>query len=344
MKKNIQVILFIFIILFFIGEVFLRIFYHEQLKTNYIPLIYQHDSLIGYRFIPNCTSKICIPSISKKFQLNNHGFYGPDFSETKPDSIFRIAVVGNSITEGIWLNGKENYTIMLQNIFESNGYKNVEVINCAIGGVNRDIRNYEHIYYNVSKFNPDIVLFNTWVIFFEENEIRENYKGYVLRHTGTAVSRQYAINGVERVEKMRIFKLFYDFSYIFRAFCKQHYENFISEFAADIRIYREKNSSSPDIIPYQYSYNTTMKLLSKLRKELQYKGCKLIPFILNESQSFTDKMKDSGSEYISLDIMWDSSLSHKHDGHPNIDGHKLIAERLYERLIEQNLIPKSKIK
>ena len=202
-------------------EVLLRIFYYEQLKTQHYPLIYQLDSIIGYSHISNCKSKICIPSINKSFKLNNHGNYGHDFTVRKSDSAFRIAFVGNSVTEGIWLNGNENYPMMLQKLFDDNGYKNIEVINCSYGGVDKDIRNYKLIKKQIIHYNADLVLFNFNFPFYNENEFRENYKNYVLRHSGTSVSRQKAINHITDVEKKVLFKILYDVSYIYRVYCKK---------------------------------------------------------------------------------------------------------------------------
>lgn len=320
-------------------ELILRLGYYEQLKTQAYPLIYQKDSLLEYSLIPNCTSRICTPSIDKKFTLNNHGFYGKDFSTSKPDSVMRIAIVGTSITEGIWLNGPEDYPSILQKIVNKNGYKNIEILNCSLGGINKDIRNYNLIRFYVSKYSPDLILFHVAPQFYNENEYREVYHNYLLRHAGTDDSRQYAIDMIENVKKMKFFTGLYDISYIFRAYCKKFYENNICPFSEVIRVYREKTSSAPDITTYKYSLKTTAKLLNELKKELACKRCTLIVFSMGQSKMFKEMFSDEGIPYISLDIRFDKEMVHKHDSHPNQYGQKVIAENFYNKLIENDLLP-----
>lgn len=338
MRRILILILLFTSVTFVLSEIALRIFFYEQLKTQHYPLIYKIDTLLGYIHIPNCSSRICIPSIDKDFTLNNHGFYGPDFSNNKLEKVFRIAVVGNSITEGLWLNAQKNYPLILQDIFYQNGYKLIEVLNCAFGGINKDIRNYMLIKENVIKYNPDIILFSIDPPFFNENEYRENYKNYMLRHNGTKQSRQKAINQVESIKSKFLFTALYDISYIFRAYCKNFYNNNNCPLSEVIRTYREKTSSAPDIIPFQYSFATSLDLLIELNDTLAINNIKLIVFTFTKYGEIGKLFDQNNIDYISLDIPFENSMFHKHDGHPNKKGQNMIARYLYNKLQEDNYL------
>jgi len=324
-------------------EIILRVGYFEQLKTQKFPLIYQPDSILGYTHIRNVKAQICRPSIDKKFSLNNHGFIGNDFTLTKAKGEIRIAVVGNSMTEGIWYDSVENYTMKLQKLFLNKGYKEVKIINCSYGGIDKDLRNYLHIKKYVSKFNPDIILFNVGIPFHNDNEVRENYKNYMIRYAnGSKWSRQKAIEMVERLIEKKGFIFLYNLSYIFRAYCKNYCENNYGEFRDNISTYRENSSSAPDILTYQYSLQTSIKLLSDLNTSLKNNNITLIVWPFNIDQGIEKLLKENRILFVDLNISFQKSMIYKHDEHPNEMGHIEIARSLYpklrEKLEELNLI------
>jgi hypothetical protein len=334
--KNLRYVVVIIISIIIICELFLRLFFHEQLKTQKYPLIYRPDSIIGYTHIPNIKAYICRPSIDKIFQLNNHGFIGNDFSIVKEKDEIRIAVVGNSITEGIWYNSDENYVIKLQNFFLIKGYKKVKIINCSYGGIDKDFRNYLHITNYVSKFNPDIILFNVGIPFHNDNEVRENYKNYMIRYARDSKwSRDKAIEYVERLKEKKGFIFLYDLSYIFRSYCKRYSENNYGDFSNNISTYRENSSSAPDILTYQYSLQISIKLLSDLSISLKNNNITLIvwPFFLD--QGIAKLLKENEIPFIVTDRKLNKSMIYRYDGHPNELGHEKIARLLYPKLLER---------
>ena len=74
--------------------------------------------------------------ISKsEIKLNEYGFRGEDFSETKSPNTFRIFAVGGSTTFGNGVYDEETYPYMLQKKFDSLDLGiNIEVINTGFGG------------------------------------------------------------------------------------------------------------------------------------------------------------------------------------------------------------------
>lgn len=328
------------VLLLLIGEIVFRFAFYEQLKTYERPQIFVKDSLLGYVYAPNSSAVIARPSIYKEFRTNSHGFYGPDFPTVPENSSFRIAIVGTSSSEGIVFNGKDNYPVLLEKKLHEAGYKNVEIINCALGGVDKSIKNYWLIKKKVMHFKPDIIFFHEGLHFSNENEFRENYKGYILRHNNTPSSIQYTKNIVDEVESMHCFTFLYDYSFLFRAYCKKFYENNICRFTDIIRVYREKNADAPDILKYQYSLKTSTALMKNLIAEFEGLDCKLIPFIMHADAEYTDIMSQNGIFTVSLGVHFNHEMVYEHDGHPNEYGQKVLAEHFYDKIIENGLISK----
>ena len=332
-KSTIKYLIVFLLGIIALAEIILRVGYNEQLETQIYPLIYRSDSIMGYSHIPNIDSHIRRPSINKRFHLNNHGFIGKDFSIIKPSGELRIAIVGNSLTESIWYNSEENYVMKLQKQFESNGYRNVNLINCSMGGENKDYRNYLHIKHNVLKFHPDVILFHVRIPFHNDNEVRENYRGYMIRYAkDTKGSREDAIQKVEKIYGEKSFRFFYDISYIFRAYCKRYNETHWGEFSESIGIYRNNCASTPDILDYSYSLQTSIKILSDLRISLKNDNIDLIVWPLRLDDEIAKHLTENNISFISPDFQYDDSMIYEHDGHLNEKGHDTVSKTLYPLL------------
>lgn len=123
MKKldKLKYLTFALFVLFLCCEIYLRIFKAKNMVLHSYPKIYSFDPdpSIGYRGVPNIKGYIRRPSMNKHFKLNNFGFYGPDFSLTHPDSIFRIIISGSSTVQGMWANQKESFTSILNDKFKT---------------------------------------------------------------------------------------------------------------------------------------------------------------------------------------------------------------------------------
>ena len=68
------------------------------------------------------------------YSINSQGFRGPEFSETKPDGVYRIFVVGGSTTFGTGVYDDQTFPSYLQKLFDQSNFDfNIEVINAGIG-------------------------------------------------------------------------------------------------------------------------------------------------------------------------------------------------------------------
>jgi len=105
-----------------------------------------------------------IPYIIK---TNSYGFRGEEISLKKPPGVYRIACIGDSVTDGFFLKNNETYPYKLACFLNKHLNKKVQVLNIARGG--GGIRKELHFLKNVAlKFKPDMV-----ILIFVTNDIYE---------------------------------------------------------------------------------------------------------------------------------------------------------------------------
>lgn len=66
-------------------------------------------------------------------KINSHGFRDREYDPVKPDGVYRIGVIGDSITFGNHLEVDETYPERLEELFDESGFA-VEVLNFGVGG------------------------------------------------------------------------------------------------------------------------------------------------------------------------------------------------------------------
>jgi len=66
-------------------------------------------------------------------KINSHGFRDREYRPVKPKDVYRIGIIGDSITFGMFLELEETYPKRLEKLFEREGMR-VEVLNLGIGG------------------------------------------------------------------------------------------------------------------------------------------------------------------------------------------------------------------
>jgi hypothetical protein len=327
-------------------EVVFRIIRKEQWVKHTYPKIYVADTICGYKGVPNIEGHIQRPSIDKYFRLNNQGFYGPDFSKQKPDSIYRIIITGSSWVEGIWSNHKESFPFKLHKLFKKNGY-NVEVINCAISGNDRDLQNINLIEHYLINYEPDLILHEGRTQIKTGNFHRDKYKDYSILFAGDnmeekAHSRFIAEREVDRIHQLKLFTDFWDISYLLRFIVRRSDIKRIPSFANCLQIYIENKAESWNYSRFKtYNFSESIDILNRLNQRLKIYSCKLILFEYNSSQKkkiFMNKDKIEFS-YIFLNISG-NGLSHEYDGHPNEKAHEKTAHQLYNKLSQYFIPPK----
>ena len=325
-------------------EVVFRIVRKEQWVKHEYPKIYAMDTICGYKGIPNIEGYIRRPSISKKFRLNNHGFYGLDFSAQKPDDTYRIIIVGASGVEGVWANHKEAFPLKLQKLFSKDGVK-VEVLNCAVSGNDRDLQNIRLIEYYLLQYNPDLVLYEGRTHISTGNHHRDTYKDYSILFAGDNTgekthSRFIAEREVDRIKQLKLFTDLWDLSYIVRFYVRESDTDKIPSFANCLQIYLSNKAESWNYSHFKtYSFTESIPMLNQLNQVLKDHSCKLILFFYNTEpkKQIVEQREKIKFSSIFLNVSGEN-LSHKYDEHPNEHAHQIIAKEMFIKL--KYIIPK----
>jgi len=113
---------------------------------------------IAYEPIPNISyTGESLDFYNYRGTANKLGFRGPVYPEANGKSIYRIIVIGDSITEGIGINRYEEvYTCRLETQLSQPGRK-AEVINLGVSGYNTQ-QEVETLVQKGLRFEPDLVI------------------------------------------------------------------------------------------------------------------------------------------------------------------------------------------
>ena len=129
-KKNANSILALLSILltFVLSEIFLQV-------TDFsYPSLYRLSKVVGVEHLPGAKGWYRKEG-EQYIKINRDGMRGPVFAKTKPPNTLRIAVLGDSMTEGSQVAVKNIFSSILENdLNKCNlfGEKKVEVINFGV--------------------------------------------------------------------------------------------------------------------------------------------------------------------------------------------------------------------
>ena len=166
-KKNANSILALLSILltFVLSEIFLQV-------TDFsYPSLYRLSEVVGVEHLPG-TNGWNRKEGEQYIKINRDGMRGPVFAKTKPPNTLRIAVLGDSMTEGSQVAVKNVFSSILENdLNKCNlfGEKKVEVINFGVSdyGTAQELIVLRE---KVWLYDPDFVL----LAIFTQNDISNN--------------------------------------------------------------------------------------------------------------------------------------------------------------------------
>ncbi|MFA4988527.1 MAG: SGNH/GDSL hydrolase family protein [Candidatus Omnitrophota bacterium] len=113
-----------------------------------------------------------IPGMQRgRIKTNKQGFCDADFSLEKPKGLVRIAMLGDSITQGVFVAPQENFSEKLEALLNKQSRENksplrYEVMNFGVVGYNLEAE-VETLKEKALPYKPDIVVLN---MFFNDNE------------------------------------------------------------------------------------------------------------------------------------------------------------------------------
>lgn len=231
--------------------------------------------------------------------------------EKSPDT-FRIIVLGDSYTYGLYVNTVDNYVEKLEDLLNQNNScpikKKFEVINLGMEGYDIEY-SVERFKRRGQKYNPDLVM---WFLKSDDYEqIADLIYTDAMKHKKDLEKRGIMGNLDKDGNYFSAFQLATD------DLLKKYSENFIYQYQK--RGLEQINDSfhGPLLI---YSFHDINKNLRKLIKQ----------FVVDRKMTYyTDKLTD-------IKLTNGATFA---DHHPSVKGHALIANFLYNYLFESKLIP-----
>lgn len=91
-------------------------------------------------------------------EVNQHGYLGPPYTPHRAANTYRVALVGDSYTEGLHLFEKYHFRTVLERELADRTAMDVEVLNFGMGGFNfHDMYIYFRLF--AERFEPDLTIF-----------------------------------------------------------------------------------------------------------------------------------------------------------------------------------------
>jgi lysophospholipase L1-like esterase len=156
---------FMIVTLAIMGEVALRVLPLGKFRSAPFR---QYDSQLGVSLIPNMDVIHSRGCFTGHVVTNRWGFRDRDRTLEKPPGEFRIALVGDSVVEGVHVDPDQVMNIQMEKLLQKQGYKNVEVLNFGIEGIGttQELIMYQE---RIRQFHPDLVILTV-----SDNDIMNN--------------------------------------------------------------------------------------------------------------------------------------------------------------------------
>ncbi len=115
------------------------------------------NPLIGYEMVPNYKSDEAVAMVDFTGQANSLGFRDREHPVKKPGGRYRILVLGDSITQGMGIDGRADmFTSVLEHVLIENGH-DVDVLNFGVNGYNTR-QEVEILREKGLQYQPDLVV------------------------------------------------------------------------------------------------------------------------------------------------------------------------------------------
>lgn len=343
---------------FLVIEIYLRLFLPQDLIK---PMAAQLDQEIIYTLKPNFEAYLKGTS-SRKFHLktNSLGIREQEIPFDKPKDIFRILLLGDSVSmaEGVELN--QIYLKQLESILKANQIKSVDTVNAAIRGYGND---QELILFRRlgKKYNPDLVI----LAFYTGNDINDNQNGQLFELQGeNLVQRLATVETSKKYKYYSIQSMFQNMPGYSFLMSHSHLANLIRVSYFKIithRIYKEEKLK--DIpLEEQPAFHLTLAILRQLNQDVQEFGARsfilIIPTFDDIRALRTEPLADIDRVDLALENFCQINeipfLNLSHDmirwqgdfeslwlscGHLSPDGHAWVAQELFDALRSKELLP-----
>jgi lysophospholipase L1-like esterase len=214
---NSSIVLLSFIIGIIFLEIGVRVFHLES------DLFTVLDTCIGHKRIPNKNGYNIAPDFKVYTEMNNEGFRDVNHTIDKGEGIYRIVILGDSMTEGMQVPLEYTIPKLIEELFLDD-VRNVEIISLGMFGFGTGQELLALECYGL-QYQPDLVVLN----FFTGNDVNNNYfetspfaphfsleDGELVLDTSYRINIQQRIDGENLSISFRILKFIKDNSFLAR--------------------------------------------------------------------------------------------------------------------------------
>lgn len=271
------------------------------------------NSILLYELIPGYEGlfdgmEVCIPPSTIK--INSVGFRDHDYSIEKPEGVFRIVVLGDSLTMGLGVEMHESYPKVLERMLKS-GPREFEVLNLGIVGYNL-IHKIEVLRRKGVSYKPDLILFQ----YSADDVVDKNIEKEFERKALNAFALEKGISADDIIEKDR------------RDIHRQVLDGIF------IKV-REDPSEFSELMESRFD---------QLKRIVEAEDIRVLIFTIQSRQMDNVILKrvagSHGWGYLELDSIYNEFDKSKlyvyypNDPHPSSMAHEIIARRIFEKLFE----------
>ena len=293
-----------------------------KLSQNLFSVGYSEDSVPSYGLVPGFEgiydgTWICL--LPTKVRINSHGFRDYEYPLEKPSNTFRIIILGDSHTFGLGVELNDTYPKVLESLLNkgADGLK-YEVINLGVPGYNM-LEKVEFFKKNGLLFNPDIVMVQADLL-MDDAMNRTEQKEFINRYT-----EDYLVKHGLNKSKISEWNLTLINSEAYEIYTKEMVKKPLPKVLSRIKepLFELKSITGERYIPVVHLY---LFNINSDERSIWMEIDKDFGFYMFNFKFY------KGSNHLDL-------ILHPKDPHPNAFAHKLIAEEIHEKLIENKLLP-----
>jgi lysophospholipase L1-like esterase len=328
----------VFVLLIGFLEISLRLL--GRTSDNFL----KQDAMLGWVHMSNKKGWSVTGEYRVPVRLNNFGLVGPDTTLEKPAGTFRIAFVGDSLTEAFQVNPEAAFSKVVErelNIEQKE--KKIEVLNFGVTSYGT-VKEYYVFENQVLKYKPDLVLLG----FFTGNDFSDNLAENINPSASFSFYQKTKNFG-------KLFLRNHSMAYRFFLEKKSHNKIWRSWQGRSLPICQGDSCGGGSEVSDD-ALNKTETYLAKFKKLADDQGVGLVVLVLPSKNQINEPadsnlaldsfLSENGFNYLDLlpffqswaKINPASSTFFKFDGHPNETGHFLIAKALVDYIRTKVLI------
>jgi len=178
------------------------------------PKVFKKSKLIPSTLLENLdTQHISLTrEFSSHYTTNSLGYRGPEFNVEKSDNVYRILILGDSITFGWGVEDNQTFSYLLQQQFNQEyPDKKIEIINAGWHGSYAPDSYYIYLKNEGLQLNPDLIILNLFpwndISDLDEmvwKEMDENSMPVKIQSTARVVRKGYHVETVSSNWKFRL--------------------------------------------------------------------------------------------------------------------------------------------